>query len=133
MFSLVYHIPIDGAVVCVFLMAFVFLGLLLPFFWRPRRWERDMRLEWALHVVPCVAMLYLMRKAGEPTSSSSSSTRALASAAEREEAGYDARNVTGDEKRGLAGGGGGAGGSGSGEGTDTAAVVGRDYGSGGGR
>ncbi|CAM9140541.1 unnamed protein product [Pylaiella littoralis] len=98
-----------------------------------KRWERDMRLEWALHLVPCVAMLYLMRKAGEPTSSSSSSTRALASAAEREEAGYDARNVTGDEKRGLAGGGGGAGGSGSGEGTDTAAVVGRDYGSGGGR
>ncbi|CAB1115023.1 unnamed protein product [Ectocarpus sp. CCAP 1310/34] len=31
-----------------------------------------MMLEWALHVIPCVAMLYLMRKAGEPSSSSSS-------------------------------------------------------------
>lgn len=27
-----------------------------------------MRMEWALHVIPCVAMLYLMRKAGEPDS-----------------------------------------------------------------
>lgn len=31
-----------------------------------------MKVEWALHVIPCVAMLYLMRKAGEPTASSSS-------------------------------------------------------------
>ncbi|CBN76258.1 hypothetical protein Esi_0422_0021 [Ectocarpus siliculosus] len=37
-----------------------------------KRREQDMRLEWALHVIPCVAMLYLMRKAGEPSSSSSS-------------------------------------------------------------
>lgn len=34
------------------------------------RWEQDMKVEWALHVIPCVAMLYLMRKAGEPTASS---------------------------------------------------------------
>lgn len=27
-----------------------------------------MRLEWAPHVVPCIAMLYLMRNAGEPPS-----------------------------------------------------------------
>lgn len=31
------------------------------------RWEWDMRLEWALHVIPCVTMLYLMRRAGQPT------------------------------------------------------------------
>eukprot|EP00752_Nemacystus_decipiens_P007394 g6612.t1 len=37
-----------------------------------KRWEQDMNVEWALHVIPCVAMLYLMRKAGEPTASSSS-------------------------------------------------------------
>lgn len=39
------------------------------------RWERDMKVEWALHVIPCVAMLYLMRKAGEPTASSSNGGR----------------------------------------------------------
>lgn len=27
-----------------------------------------MRLEWAPHVIPCIAMLYLMRNAGERTS-----------------------------------------------------------------
>lgn len=37
-----------------------------------------MRLEWALHVIPCVAMLYLMRKAGEPSSSSSSTATTAA-------------------------------------------------------
>lgn len=30
-----------------------------------------MRLEWAPHIIPCVAMLYLMRNAGEPTSGDS--------------------------------------------------------------
>lgn len=39
------------------------------------RWERDMRLEWAPHVIPCVAMLYLMRNSGEPTSGGSEEAR----------------------------------------------------------
>ncbi|CAM9147760.1 unnamed protein product [Choristocarpus tenellus] len=30
------------------------------------KWQQEMQLEWAPHVIPCVAMLYLMRKAGEP-------------------------------------------------------------------
>lgn len=30
-----------------------------------------MRMEWAPHVIPCIAMLYLMRNAGEPPSGES--------------------------------------------------------------
>lgn len=58
-----------------------------------RRREQDMRLEWALHVIPCVAMLYLMRKAGEPSSASSSSATPTAG---KEYGG-------GDERTGLSG------------------------------
>ncbi|CAM9351318.1 unnamed protein product [Discosporangium mesarthrocarpum] len=29
-------------------------------------WQHEMRLEWAPHVIPCVAMLIYMRKAGQP-------------------------------------------------------------------
>lgn len=54
-----------------------------------------MKVEWALHVVPCVAMLYLMRKAGEPTASSSSSSNG----------GTDYDDRSGDERTGFAGGG----------------------------
>lgn len=51
-----------------------------------------MRLEWALHVIPCVAMLYLMRKAGEPSSSSSSTATTPAG-----------KDYGGDERTGLSG------------------------------
>lgn len=36
-----------------------------------KKWEWDMRMEWAPHVIPCIAMLYLMRNAGEPPSGES--------------------------------------------------------------
>lgn len=50
-----------------------------------------MKVEWALHVIPCVAMLYLMRKAGEPTASSTSN------------GGRDDENRGSDERTGFAG------------------------------
>ncbi|CAN0195023.1 unnamed protein product [Ectocarpus fasciculatus] len=59
-----------------------------------KRREQDMRLEWALHVIPCVAMLYLMRKAGEPSSASSSSSATPTAGKE-----YGG----GDERTGLSG------------------------------
>lgn len=58
-----------------------------------RRWEHNMKVEWALHVIPCVAMLYLMRKAGEPTAASSSNGGR----------GFDERSS--DERTGFVGGG----------------------------
>ncbi|CAM9947361.1 unnamed protein product [Scytosiphon promiscuus] len=76
-----------------------------------KRWERDMRVEWALHVIPCVAMLYLMRKAGKPTpsSSSSQSPSAAAAAAAASEDGISHKRGNGidgsvDERTGFAGG-----------------------------
>lgn len=50
-----------------------------------------MKVEWALHVIPCVAMLYLMRKAGEPTASSSNGGR-------------DYEDRSSDERMGFVGG-----------------------------
>lgn len=32
------------------------------------RWEWDLRYEWAPQVIPCIAMLYLMRNSGVPES-----------------------------------------------------------------
>lgn len=47
-----------------------------------------MKVEWALHVIPCVAMLYLMRKAGEPTASSSNGGRDYDNRGSDERAGF---------------------------------------------
>lgn len=95
-----------------------------------------MKLEWALHIIPCVAMLYLMRKAGEPTASNSAATTPTLNGAR------GLNRAGGDERTGLAGGGadetgrglgigGKNGGRGDGEGPDIDRHHG-SYGSGGG-
>lgn len=66
-----------------------------------------MRAEWALHVIPCVAMLYLMRKAGKPTpsaSSSSSQSPSLPTPAASDAETSQKRGGIIDERTGFAGG-----------------------------
>lgn len=81
-----------------------------------------MKVEWALHVIPCVAMLYLMRKAGEPTASSSSSSNG----------GGEYDNRSGDERTGFVGRGSGTGTKGIEESAEGTRNYG-NYGSGGSR
>lgn len=57
-----------------------------------------MRLEWALHVIPCVTMLYLMRRAGQPTSASARNS--VGSGETREFGGVDVEDGGGQDAKG---------------------------------